>query len=111
MGNKMTTSGSATRAKWCRLCMSALNDPLDTASVSLFDEKDNNQHIVVDKLRQFVNLTVEPFDKLPQKVCQNCVVNLDFCIQFVDRCRRISHLVQNEAVELDYIEGKDHFWY
>ena len=74
---------------FCRLCATALKD-----SLSLFDEE-NSPHLVAEKLRQFVNLPVSPYDNLPPKVCQNCVVHLDFCIQFVDRCRRVTHLMQS----------------
>jgi len=83
--------GSTSFNKWCRLCMSALNDSATT--VTLFDQQ-QHPHIVVEKLKQFVNLNVDPYDQLPQKVCQSCVVNLDFCIQFVDRCRRVANLMQ-----------------
>merc|ERR1712018_146320 len=75
--------------KICRLCAKP-----ESSLSSLFKE-DNTEHSVAEKLRQFVNLNVSPYDNLPSKVCQNCVVNLDFCIQFVDRCRRVSHLMQN----------------
>ena len=70
--------------------MSALSD---STTVTLFDQH-QHPHIVVEKLKQFVNLNVDPYDQLPQKVCQSCVVNLDFCIQFVDRCRRVANLMQ-----------------
>ena len=76
--------------KICRLCAK----PVDPSLSSLFKE-DNTEHLVTEKLRQFVNLNVSPYDNLPSKVCQNCVVNLDFCIQFVDRCRRVSQMIQN----------------
>lgn len=77
--------------KSCRLCLS----PLGSACIDLFDDK-QRPHIVTDKLRQFVNLQVNSYEKLPFKVCQNCVVNLDFCIQFVDRIRRIDQLIRTE---------------
>jgi len=86
--------GSTNINKFCRLCMSALTD---FTSVTLFDKQQQSAavpHIVVEKLKQFVNLTVDPYDRLPPKVCQSCVVNLDFCIQFVDRCRRVANLMQ-----------------
>ena len=72
----------------CRLCLKP------ETSISLF-KSDNTEHLVADKLREFVNINVSPYDNLPSKVCQNCVVNLDFCIQFVDRCRRVTQLMQN----------------
>ena len=75
--------------KICRLCAKP-----ESSLSSLFKE-DNTEHLVTEKLRQFVNLNVSPYDNLPSKVCQNCVVNLDFCIQFVDRCRRVSQMIQN----------------
>ena len=86
--------GSTNINKFCRLCMSALTD---FTSVTLFDKQQQSAavpHIVVEKLKQFVNLTVDPYDLLPPKVCQSCVVNLDFCIQFIDRCRRVANLMQ-----------------
>merc|ERR1719219_2759203 len=85
--------GSTNFNKWCRLCMIALSDSATTTTVTLFDQQ-QQPHIVVEKLKQFVNLNVDPFDRLPPKVCQSCVVNLDFCIQFVDRCRRVANLMQ-----------------
>ena len=85
--------------------MSALTDA-DTA-VTLFDKEQQQQpHIVVQKLKQFVNLSVDPFDRLPSKVCQSCVVNLDFCIQFVDRCRRVTNLMQIQIGEVEGAGGK-----
>jgi hypothetical protein len=82
--------------------VSSLCDTADEIHhVQLFD-KQNQPHIVADKLRQFVNLSAEANDNLPHKVCHNCVVNLDFCIQFVDRCRRVFDMLQNGA-DQDYI--------
>ena len=83
----------------CRLCLNTLNSAND---VSLFDP---NPHLVTEKLRQFVNLPVEKFDKLPKKVCQSCVVNLDFCIQFVDRCRRVNNLLNSDQ-KTDQIQNE-----
>ena len=60
----------------------------------MFDQNDR-PHLVVDKLRQFVNLNIHPQDKnyCSNRVCRSCVMNLDFCIQYVDRCRRINELM------------------
>lgn len=89
---------------FCRLCATTLKD-----SLSLFDQE-NSPHLVAEKLRQFVNLPVGPFDNLPKKVCQNCAVNLDFCIQFVDRCRRVTHLMQS-GQQLPFIQSQLHEHY
>lgn len=95
--------GSTNVNKCCRLCMSALTDA--DSSVTLFDKDQLQQpHIVVQKLKQFVNLNVDPFDRLPSKVCQSCVVNLDFCIQFVDRCRRVANLMEIRDDKEDKIQ-------
>merc|ERR1712110_1183690 len=89
----------------CRLCLStsANASPSQSSSsknfVNLFDHNDR-PHLVVDKLRQFVNLNIHPQDPCSKKVCRNCVMNLDFCIQYVDRCRRVNQMVnQNESPE------------
>jgi len=85
----------------CRLCLStsANASPSQSSSssknfVNLFDQNDR-PHLVVDKLRQFVNLNIHPQDKnyCSNRVCRSCVMNLDFCIQYVDRCRRINELM------------------
>jgi hypothetical protein len=93
--------------------MSALTD---STSVTLFDKQQASPHIVVEKLKQFVNLTVDPYDRLPPKVCQSCVVNLDFCIQFVDRCRRVANLMQIQTdnpmdMETIHTELNSHYPY
>ena len=84
----------------CRLCLSSLAAEVnDSRYVTLFDHNDR-PHLVVDKLRQFVNLNIHPQDPCSKKVCRNCVMNLDFCIQYVDRCRRVNQMVnQNESPE------------
>ena len=84
----------------CRLCLStsANASPSQSSSsknfVNLFDQNDR-PHLVVDKLRQFVNLNIHPQDKnyCSNRVCRSCVMNLDFCIQYVDRCRRVNELM------------------
>ncbi len=81
------------KTKLCRLCMNTLKSD---SSVSLFDSQEK-AHMVTEKLRQFVNLDVNPADTLPHQVCQSCVINLDFCIQFVDRIRRLNHLLQDSS--------------
>merc|ERR1712226_1018446 len=73
----------------CRLCLSSSKN-----FVNLFDQNDR-PHLVVDKLRHFVNLNIHPQDKnyCSNRVCRSCVMNLDFCIQYVDRCRRVNELM------------------
>ena len=78
----------------CRLCLAVFDDLTSRNFVNLFDQS-NRPHLVADKLRQFVNLDIHPSDNCSKKVCRNCAVNLDFCIQFVDRCRRVHDLVNN----------------
>lgn len=89
---------------YCRCC---LNPGLEESgsSIDLFDDK-QRPHIVTEKLRQFVNIPVfSDEQKLPFKVCQNCVVNLDFCIQFVDRIRRIDQCLRNQT-EIDSLQSE-----
>ena len=87
----------------CRLCLTSLLAIVDTEDssrciVNLFDPNDR-PHLVVDKLRQFVNLNIHPQDNCSKKVCRNCVMNLDFCIQYVDRCRRVNELVHQVVMD------------
>ena len=104
----------------CRLCLStsANASPSQSSSssknfVNLFDQNDR-PHLVVDKLRQFVNLNIHPQDKnyYSNRVCRSCVMNLDFCIQYVDRCRRINELMlQGENPDNIVATVTDHYPY
>ena len=104
----------------CRLCLStsANASPSQSSSssknfVNLFDQNDR-PHLVVDKLRQFVNLNIHPQDKnyCSNRVCRSCVMNLDFCIQYVDRCRRVNELMlQGENPDNIVATVTDHYPY
>jgi len=54
------------------------------------------------KLRHFLNFVISPVDRLPKHVCVTCISNLDYCIQFVDKCRRIDGLLQR-GLDVDYV--------
>ena len=62
------------------------------------------------KLRNFLNFSLSVEDRLPKAVCVQCVTNLDYCIQFVDRCRRVESLLQR-GLDVDYVASEADFRY
>ena len=44
------------------------------------------------------------------KVCVQCVSNLDYCVSFVDRCRRIESLLQR-GLDVDYVASEVDYRY
>ena len=70
--------------KYCRLC--ATNVRPDTL-VKLYAENGNGRTETnnVAKLRNFLQFNISVEDRLPKSVCVQCITNLDYCIQFVDR--------------------------
>ena len=101
--------------KYCRLC--ATNTRADQL-LKLFNESDDNnggtEHRTetanAAKIRSFLNFSVGSDDRLPKKVCVQCVTNLDYCIQFVDRCRRVESLLQR-GLDVDYVAQEADFRY
>ena len=70
--------------KYCRLC--ATNVRPDTL-VKLYAETNTGRSETnnVAKLRNFLQFNISAEDRLPKSVCVQCITNLDYCIQFVDR--------------------------
>ena len=114
--------------KYCRLC--ATNVRPDTL-VKLFAETNTGRTETnnVAKLRNFLQFSISAEDRLPKSVCVQCITNLDYCIQFVDRsgrievvlshisqqvlllrCRRIETLLQR-GVDVDYVASEADFRY
>ena len=60
-------------------------------------------HIV--SARNFLGFGLSWEDRLPKQVCVQCVNNLDYCVQFVDRCRRIESLLQR-GLDVDYVASE-----
>ena len=44
------------------------------------------------------------------KVCVQCVSNLDYCVSFVDRCRRIESLLRR-GLDVDYVASEVDYRY
>lgn len=84
---------------YCRLCCTRTESQL-----TLFSDDDPNTTALALKLKQFLNLQASPVDRLPKVVCTNCAANLDFCIQFVDRARRIDNHWRNGS-DIEYIQS------
>lgn len=84
--------------RYCRLCsLMVRQDHL----LKLFDDnRVETQN--TGKLRHFLNFVISPVDRLPKHVCVTCISNLDYCIQFVDKCRRIDALLQR-GLDVDYV--------
>ena len=56
-------------------------------------------------LRNFLGFGLSREDRLPKQVCVQCINNLDYCVQFVDRCRRIESLLQR-GLDVDYVASE-----
>ena len=77
--------------KYCRLCASNMvPDQLlhlfGDSTPDTEEEGETPETGHATKLRTFLNFSVSSDDRLPKTVCVTCVTNLDYCIQFVDRC-------------------------
>lgn len=91
--------------RYCRLCALVVRqDHL----LKLFDDPGPNRSATPAettngvKLRHFLNFSISPLDRLPKQVCVTCISNLDYCIQFVDKCRRIEGLLFR-GLDIDYV--------
>lgn len=71
------------------------------------DQRDNG---LLLKLTNFLSFNVSPIDRLPKQVCVNCISNLDFCIQFVDKCRKIEQQLQTGA-DIEFVQWHSSYRY
>jgi len=94
--------------KYCRLC--ALNVRPDQLLKLFEDDPNKIETPNGTKLRNFLSFTITPEDRLPKQVCAQCVSNLDYCIQFVDKCRRIESLLQR-GLDVDYVASEVDYRY
>lgn len=91
--------------RYCRLCaMMARTDQL----VKLFGDQRDNELLM--KLTSFLSFNVSPIDRLPKQVCVSCVSNIDFCIQFVDKCRKIEQQLQTGA-DIEFVQWHSNYRY
>ena len=99
--------------KYCRLC--ATNTRADQL-LKLYNDKEDGkgqgkeETSHATKIRTFLNFSMASGDRLPKKVCVQCVTNLDYCIQFVDRCRRVESLLQR-GLDVDYVAQEADYRY
>ena len=94
--------------KYCRLC--ALNVRPDQLLKLYEDDPNKTETPNGTKLRNFLSFTITPEDRLPKQVCAQCISNLDYCIQFVDKCRRIESLLQR-GLDVDYVASEVDYRY
>lgn len=90
----------------CRLCAMAVpeDQQVRLANLSL-SNRENIDNSLTSKLRFFLNLNVTPED-FSHITCTHCINSLEFCIQFVDRCRRIESLVHDHSSDPDSIASE-----
>eukprot|EP00092_Neocalanus_flemingeri_P024101 GFUD01026147.1.p1 GENE.GFUD01026147.1~~GFUD01026147.1.p1 ORF type:complete len:564 (-),score=135.91 GFUD01026147.1:157-1848(-) len=94
--------------KYCRLC--ALNVRPDQL-LKLFEDNPNKTETPNGtKLRNFLSFNITCEDRLPKQVCVQCISNLDYCVQFVDKCRRIESLLQR-GLDVDYVASEVDYRY
>lgn len=88
----------------CRLC--ALVVPEDQQIRVDPDEPDDlSGNSLNVRLKIFLNLQISSQD-FSRIVCTHCANSLEFCIQFVDRCRRLHNLIVNRSTDLDEIQSE-----
>lgn len=100
---------------YCRLC--ATNTRADQL-LKLYNDKDDGngkrefktETSHATRIRTFLNFSMASDDRLPKKVCVQCVTNLDYCIQFVDRARRVESLLQR-GLDVDYVAREADYRY
>lgn len=98
--------------KYCRICALCVRpDHL----LKLWDdsgggEDEKSETANCDKIRNFLGFEVSYEDRLPKQVCVQCINNLDYCVQFVDKCRRIESLLQR-GLDLDYVANEIDYRY
>eukprot|EP00090_Calanus_glacialis_P010471 TRINITY_DN18862_c0_g1_i1.p1 TRINITY_DN18862_c0_g1~~TRINITY_DN18862_c0_g1_i1.p1 ORF type:complete len:561 (-),score=106.20 TRINITY_DN18862_c0_g1_i1:127-1809(-) len=94
--------------KYCRLC--ALNVRPDQLLKLFEDDPSKTETPNGAKLRNFLSFSITCEDRLPKQVCVQCISNLDYCIQFVDKCRRIESLLQR-GLDVDYVASEVDYRY
>jgi len=94
--------------KYCRLC--ALNVRPDQLLKLFEDDPSKTETPNGTKLRNFLSFNITCEDRLPKQVCVQCISNLDYCIQFVDKCRRIESLLQR-GLDVDYVASEVDYRY
>jgi len=94
--------------KYCRLC--ALNVRPDQLAKLFEDDPNKTETSNGSKLRNFLSFNITSEDRLPKQVCVQCISNLDYCIQFVDKCRRIESLLQR-GLDVDYVASEVDYRY
>jgi len=94
--------------KYCRLC--ALNVRPDQLLQLFEDDPSRSETPNGAKLRNFLSFNIRPEDRLPKQVCAQCISNLDYCIQFVDKSRRIESLLQR-GLDVDYVASEVDYRY
>lgn len=93
--------------KYCRLCAANVRPE---QLLKLYEDGEAGETTHSTKLRSFLNMELNPGDRLPKAVCVTCVTNLDYCIQFVDRCRRVESLLQR-GLDVNYVAQEADYRY
>jgi len=98
--------------KYCRLCALCVRPDhlLKLWEESGSEETNKTETPNCGKLRSFLGFGVSCEDRLPKQVCVQCVSNLDYCVQFVDKCRRIESLLQR-GLDVDYVASEVDYRY
>ena len=93
-----------------RCCLCFHTFPLDSLRSLIRDNaNDSGQDRLLDKLRRFLGLRFADGDRRRRQqrgvnnVCLECVAQLDYCLGFVDRARRIETLLLDGAQDDDIL--------
>jgi len=79
--------------RYCRLCAQAVR-PDQLQPLYCGDPGHTTESQAAGRLRSFLGFAVAAGDRLPKQVCQPCLAALDYCVGWVDRCRRVESLLQ-----------------
>jgi len=97
--------------KYCRVC--ALHVRPDQL-IQLFGEDNEQRKSSITnhglKLRDFFTFEISLEDRLPKQMCIQCAQNIDFCVHFIDRCRRIESLLQR-GLDVDHVASEVDYRY
>ncbi|KAM3965681.1 LOW QUALITY PROTEIN: uncharacterized protein ACR2FA_000005 [Aphomia sociella] len=67
----------------CRSCYS------EHGSVDIFEERDDGDPDIAQKLKLIGGIYVEKTDKLPSQICYNCLRELDIAYKFRQKCQEV----------------------
>ncbi|KAJ0180940.1 hypothetical protein K1T71_003025 [Dendrolimus kikuchii] len=94
-----------TKKNVCRACLKFESG--DGKCLSLFEiYKDN---LIVEKINSFVSFTIQKDDGLPDRICPDCLLELENALQFREKCEKSNKLLHSDSFKQEkrYVDIKE----